>query len=495
MVYVLDVNGRPLMPTKRHGKVRHLLKNEQAKIINYRPFTIQLMYKSTTYTQQLYGGTDAGRKNIGNAVVLLKDNEILTVYTDHVTTRNKDVTKCMKERAEHRRASRRGERKRRQRRAKKNNQSFGTKERLIPGCDKPIKLKHIINTESRFNNRKRSDNWITPTVRHLVQTHLNHIDELCKIMPITYWTLELNKFSFMKMEDGKIYGVDYQNGRLKGFDSVNDYIHNEQNGKCIFCNSPIDHYHHVVERSKGGSDGPENIVGLCAHHHDLVHKDKDWHDKLSGLGQKKKYADLSVLNQAIPFIYQGLVERFGEDKVFIINGWETKELRDELGHGKDHWLDSIVIASSNPYEKGKTISTDIKVYEIQQYKNHDRALIKAQTERKYYLDGKCVATNRHKRTGQTQNSLHEFYIDTKSKHGKKDAHEIMQRLTVKKRIRRYNDTKRLMPGAVFMYNNGRYVMSGQLTNGQYLRAVGQGNINFPRKKCRIISNGGGLVYL
>ena len=33
MVYVLDVNGRPLMPTKRHRKVRHLLKDKQAKII------------------------------------------------------------------------------------------------------------------------------------------------------------------------------------------------------------------------------------------------------------------------------------------------------------------------------------------------------------------------------------------------------------------------------------------------------------------------------
>ena len=26
MVYVLDINGQPLMPTDRHGKVKHLLK-------------------------------------------------------------------------------------------------------------------------------------------------------------------------------------------------------------------------------------------------------------------------------------------------------------------------------------------------------------------------------------------------------------------------------------------------------------------------------------
>ena len=98
MVYVLDVNGRPLMPTKRHGKVRHLLKNEQAKIIHYRPFTIQLLYESTTYIQPLYGGTDPGRDNIGNAVIRCTDNAIESVYTDHVTTRNKEIPKFMQER-------------------------------------------------------------------------------------------------------------------------------------------------------------------------------------------------------------------------------------------------------------------------------------------------------------------------------------------------------------------------------------------------------------
>jgi hypothetical protein len=33
MVYVLDINGKPLMPTCRHGKIKHLLKNGKAKVI------------------------------------------------------------------------------------------------------------------------------------------------------------------------------------------------------------------------------------------------------------------------------------------------------------------------------------------------------------------------------------------------------------------------------------------------------------------------------
>ena len=65
MVYVLDINGQPLMPTTRHGKVRHLLKEKKAKVIKRCPFTIQLLYKSTPYTQPITLGVDAGSKHVG----------------------------------------------------------------------------------------------------------------------------------------------------------------------------------------------------------------------------------------------------------------------------------------------------------------------------------------------------------------------------------------------------------------------------------------------
>ena len=42
MVYVLNIDGKPLMPTKRLGRVRHLLKECKAVILNYHPFTIKL---------------------------------------------------------------------------------------------------------------------------------------------------------------------------------------------------------------------------------------------------------------------------------------------------------------------------------------------------------------------------------------------------------------------------------------------------------------------
>ena len=89
MVYVLDINGQSLMPTNRHGKVKHLLKQGKAKVIKRCPFTIKLLYDSTTYVQELTLGVDTGSGTIGTAVSNSK-NEI--VYMSKVILRN-DITK------------------------------------------------------------------------------------------------------------------------------------------------------------------------------------------------------------------------------------------------------------------------------------------------------------------------------------------------------------------------------------------------------------------
>ena len=48
-VCVLDLNGERMMPTKRFGKVRRLLKAKLAKIVSPKPFTIKLLYQTKTH--------------------------------------------------------------------------------------------------------------------------------------------------------------------------------------------------------------------------------------------------------------------------------------------------------------------------------------------------------------------------------------------------------------------------------------------------------------
>ena len=49
VVYVLDLNGERMLPTKRFGKVRRLLKAKLAKVVTCKPFTIKLLYQTKTH--------------------------------------------------------------------------------------------------------------------------------------------------------------------------------------------------------------------------------------------------------------------------------------------------------------------------------------------------------------------------------------------------------------------------------------------------------------
>ncbi|MFN3328580.1 MAG: RRXRR domain-containing protein, partial [Fervidobacterium pennivorans] len=69
MVFVISKDGKPLMPTKRHGRVRRLLKQGLAKVVNREPFTIQLLYETTNYTQPVTVGIDIGSKVVGVSAV------------------------------------------------------------------------------------------------------------------------------------------------------------------------------------------------------------------------------------------------------------------------------------------------------------------------------------------------------------------------------------------------------------------------------------------
>ena len=114
MVYVLDVDGKPLMPTTRHGKVRRLLKEGKAKVVKRCPFTIQLLYDSTRYVQEINLGIDAGSKHIGVSATTKEK----VLYEADVELRN-DIVDLISTRRECRRTRR--NRKTRYRKARFNN--------------------------------------------------------------------------------------------------------------------------------------------------------------------------------------------------------------------------------------------------------------------------------------------------------------------------------------------------------------------------------------
>jgi len=67
-VYVLSENKKPLMPCKP-VIARLLLKENKAKVVRKNPFTIQLLYDTTEYKQNITAGMDPGSKKLGCAAI------------------------------------------------------------------------------------------------------------------------------------------------------------------------------------------------------------------------------------------------------------------------------------------------------------------------------------------------------------------------------------------------------------------------------------------
>ena len=544
-IYVLGIDGKPQMPTNRKVRIRSLFKSGRAKIVNTVPFTIRLLYENDAVLQPITIAEDPGRTNVG-AAVLTQLGDL--VFSAVVETRNKSIKKLMTDRKAHRHASRRGERKARQRLAKKHGSMIkaGMMMRKLPqyAADKFVTCKIIKNTEARFCNRKRMPDWLTPTVNHLVQTHINLIKKIEKYLPITDVAIEVNRFAFMQMENPNINGLDFQNGPLKGFDDVKAAIREQQHGKCLMCKNDIEHFHHIVPRSKGGSDTIQNQAGLCKKCHAKVHTDSEFlakfKDKKDGL--IKKYDALSALNQAVPFICKELIKIYGVEHVHFCTGKDTSLIRSSLGYEKTkenqmHEVDAYCIGlaaigadkvkrhgfngereapgqqkvirgsnipvltshvSQNPrsksgYEPERRVINN--VFKIKQFRRQDRQRVHYQKERTYYLDGKKIATNRKPRFEQKGNALSDWYKEQIEAYGQHEAGKMRSRLTVKKSKRSYNTAKRLMPGCIFYYDGQRHVMTGQSSYGRYLRAYNCGTKDFPASKCQIIQFNTGLVFV
>ena len=66
-VFVKNMRGEPLMPCKPQ-KARKLLKAKKAKIISYKPFTIQLTIATGETKQDVNIGVDTGSSHIGICV-------------------------------------------------------------------------------------------------------------------------------------------------------------------------------------------------------------------------------------------------------------------------------------------------------------------------------------------------------------------------------------------------------------------------------------------
>ena len=490
MVFVLDKNGKPLMPTAKYGYIRILLKEGKAVVVKTKPFVVELLYDIDPSDEELILGMDPGRTNIGVCVV---DENGKPKISLNAVTRNKKVPKLMsgrkQYRTKHRHLKRRCVRQRRARRA--GTTGAPVIRRRLPKCDADIECHDIKNKESRYCNRKHPKGWLTPTARHLLDTHINIVISVMKFLHVSDIVIELNRFDFVAMDNPNVKVWEYGKGPLYKKGSVNDAVYEAQEGRCLLCGGEIEHYHHIVLRSKGGSDTIDNIAGICKECHHKVHTTEEAFLALKKKkdGMNKKYGALNVLNQIIPYLIDELAKLF-PGHVYVTDGRSTKAFRDDHNIEKDHYLDAYCIACSIlDIDKTEPPKDSFLVY---QYRRHDRqACIRENVDRKYYEDGKLVATNRHKREEQKSDSLEE-YRETHSQ-------AYISELTVKKHTPEYKDKDRVMPGALMKdITTGRlFVLNNSQGkhNGKVDYYISTDMTKHLAKRCQSVRYNSGLVYV
>ncbi|WP_418219492.1 RNA-guided endonuclease IscB [Clostridium botulinum] len=212
MVYVLNKEGKTLMPTNRYAKIRVLLKSKKAIVVSSKPFTIKLLYDTKNFTQSITLGIDSGYLNIGFSTIT-KEKELISGEVKLL----KGMSERLREKAMYRR----------QRRSR------------------------LRYRKPRFDNRKRSKDWLAPSIQHKYDSHIRFIDKLKKLLPITNTIIEVANFDTHKLKDPSIEGAAYQNGEQKDFFNLREYILHRDGHKCQNPNcknkstEPILQVHHI----------------------------------------------------------------------------------------------------------------------------------------------------------------------------------------------------------------------------------------------------------
>lgn len=346
-VYVLNKEGRPLMPCKP-VIARLLLKEGKASVKCRTPFIIKLLVNSTEYTQPVIAGMDTGSVKIGCAAIA--NGKV--VYQSEVGLRQ-DVSKKMRRRGMYRRNRR------------------GRKTRY---------------RKPRWLNRAsmRNTGRLAPSIKSKLDSHLKERRFVESILPVLHWKVETASFDIHKITNLGVEGKGYQEGEQKGYYNTKAYVLHRDNYKCQSGrkdkHSQKLHVHHKVFKSKGGTDAPSNLITLCETCHSDLHVGVF---EIKGKQSKTKHAtEVSIINAQLKKQWQ-FEETFG---------YETKFKRERiLQLPKTHYYDSVAICC----EDGELIEPLPVVYYKRHVGNGDYQQTKGTRSEKAIPTGKLFGLRKH----------------------------------------------------------------------------------------------------
>lgn len=313
-------------------KARLLLKQKKAKIVGYKPFTIQLRYATGEAKQGVTIGIDEGARHVGIAIV--SQNKVLAKGEIEL---RQDVHSLLLTRAQYRRSRR---------------------------CRKTRYRK------ARFLNRKKPEGWLLPSIRAKMNANFAWIDKFYGLVPSPKLRIEVGKFDVAKMINPDIQGVDYQHGQTYGYYDVRYFVFARDEYTCQVCKrkNKILHTHHIVYRSEGGTDRADNLITVCTDCHTsenhkpggILYKWMKEHKKI------KQYKEPPFMNTLRIWTFRKY------PNAEITYGSETSPRRKELGLEKTHYNDAIAITGVKSIKENPD-----SVFLVKQFRKKKRSLHEA----------------------------------------------------------------------------------------------------------------------
>lgn len=303
-VYVINQRKEPLMPTTP-GKARKLLKGGKAKIYKREPFTIQLLCQTGEAKQEISLGIDAGSKFVGISATTNKEE----LFSAEYKLRN-DIVDLLSTRRQNRRARR-------------------------------SRLRY---RKARFQNRKKGDGWLAPSIQHKIESHINIVNLVHTILPVSKMIVETASFDIQKIQNPEISGKEYQEGNQLGFWNVREYVLFRDGHVCRYCKGkskdPVLNVHHIESRKTGGNS-PSNLVTLCQTCHTAHHKGTIQLKVKRG----QSFKDAAFMGIMRWSFYNNLKSKY--QNVSMTYGYITKNTRIENGLEKSHRVDARCISGNS----------------------------------------------------------------------------------------------------------------------------------------------------
>ena len=360
-VFVKNLKGEALMPCSP-CKARKLLKTKQAKIIDYKPFTIQLLIATGETVQECNVGIDTGSKHIGVAITL--ENKVLVKGEIEL---RQDVKSNLDTRRIYRRSRR--NRKTRYRKA-------------------------------RFDNRKRNKEWLPPSIQSKLDIEFRMIDKFIDLVPNPSLFIEVGKFDAAKMINSDIEGIEYQQGQTYGYYDTRYYVFARDNYTCQVCHKGgILQTHHIVYKSNGGTDRADNLITVCDKCHSYENHQKggilyEWQEKHKKVKQYKEPPFMNIVRKRVFNKYP---------KAYITYGSITTPKRKEMGLDKTHYNDAIVISGIE-----QIIQDESEYFKFQQFRKKKRSLHEANARK-----GRKTPNTDAKRNSKNTKEAYGFYLNDK----------------------------------------------------------------------------------